>query len=319
MTDHLPTSVCYVKNGRGGKWWPAAKANGQVHAGWRIIPPEQLQNPGDFKEIERIIRKDFDDRGAGKGAATNDFQALKYLLEAPSQHVWITFEDGCMWWCTVRDGAVINPNREDNDKGNFWLVCDRQWSNLSLNERRLLAIPDLPGIVTRVSGFRGTVSGEPPASAQIRRVIRDEKDPDATQAASARSTYQQAIENVVKRLSPQDFEKLIDLILYRTGWSRISTLGGTAEGIDLEAENLAADEIAFVQVKSTAKQANLDEYVRKFSARSERYKRMIFAVHSPEGRLIAPENLPVQVWTGNTLTQFVVRLGLGEWVEKQLA
>jgi hypothetical protein len=38
MTDHLPTSVRYVKNGRRGKWRRAAKANRQVHASWRSIP-----------------------------------------------------------------------------------------------------------------------------------------------------------------------------------------------------------------------------------------------------------------------------------------
>ncbi len=35
-----------------------------------------------------------------------------------------------MWWCTVRDGAVINPTGRDEHSGNFWLVCDRKWSAL---------------------------------------------------------------------------------------------------------------------------------------------------------------------------------------------
>jgi hypothetical protein len=35
MIEKLPqTSVLYVKNGEHSKWWPVAKANGQVHAGW---------------------------------------------------------------------------------------------------------------------------------------------------------------------------------------------------------------------------------------------------------------------------------------------
>jgi Holliday junction resolvase-like predicted endonuclease len=61
----------------------------------------------------------------------------------------------------------------------------------------------------------------------------------------------------------KDFEQLVEHILDRTGWKRISTLGGNREGIDIEVENLTAEEIAFVQVKSRATQAVLDEYVRR--------------------------------------------------------
>ena len=50
---------------------------------------------------------------------------------------------------------------------------------------------------------------------------------------------------------------LVDLILSRSGWARLAKLGGTTEGIDIEAENASAGEIAFVQVKSSATQATL--------------------------------------------------------------
>jgi hypothetical protein len=38
MLDTIPKSVRYVKNGAGGQWWTTAKANGQVHLGWRNVP-----------------------------------------------------------------------------------------------------------------------------------------------------------------------------------------------------------------------------------------------------------------------------------------
>ncbi len=44
--------------------------------------------------------------------ATQDFNALRDLLDSPSKHLWITFEGGCMWWCTVLDGATANPDGE---------------------------------------------------------------------------------------------------------------------------------------------------------------------------------------------------------------
>ena len=205
----------------------------------------------------------------------------------------------------------------DKNNGNFWLVCDRPWSNRSI-KGKLLAIADLPGTVTTTVGFKGTVC-TPKDWQAILRIIHDEKDPDVAKAADARGDYERAVLKIVKRLSPKDFEQLIDLVLARTGWTRIATLGGTREGIDVEVENLTAGEIAFVQVKSAATQAVLDDYVGLFNKRRERYARMIFAVHSPNGKLVPPAGPEVQVWTGDEVARLVVRLGLGEWVAGKLA
>lgn len=305
----LPTSVRYVKTGRGGGWWKASKDNEQIHLGWKTVPDELLLKPN-FPKLERILK--------AQGGAAQDFNALRTLLDSPSKHLWMTFEHGYMWWCTVRDGAIVNPKGEGSDEGHFWLHCARPWSNKSL-KGTLLAFADLPGTVTRVSGFRGTVC-EPKDWQTVLRIIQDEKDPDATKAAEARKQYRDAVLATIKRLSPKDFELLVDLILVRTGWARISTLGKTREGIDIEAENLTADEIAFVQVKSSATQEVLNDYVERFKGRSDFYKRMIFAVHSPNGELTPPIDLPsVQLWTGDRVAELVVRLGLGEWVEKRIA
>jgi hypothetical protein len=61
MDNSLPTSVRYVKNGRGGQWWQAAKANGQVHLGWNNIHSEFLLS-GDFPSIEKMMRKQYGSR-----------------------------------------------------------------------------------------------------------------------------------------------------------------------------------------------------------------------------------------------------------------
>jgi hypothetical protein len=85
------------------------------------------------------------------------------------------------------------------------------------------------------------------------------------------------------------------------------------------AENVAADEIAFVQVKSAATQKTLDEYVQKFNDRRDRYARMIFAVHSSDHALNAPDDSSIQVWPVDRLAELVVRLGLAEWIERKVA
>jgi len=308
----LPVSVRYVKNGAAGRWWRAAKADRQVHIGWSNIPATDIVAP-DYLAIEKRLKEYWGDRQG----CTQDINQLHCLIDAPSRHVWITFEDGCMWWCTVRDGIVGNPDGESKDRGHAWLACDRPWSNKSIGGR-LLAIADLPGTVTTVAGFKGTVC-QPKAWEAILRILNDDADADAMEASHARAGYERAIEKVVRRLSPKDFEQLIDLILVRSGWARISTLGKTREGVDLEVQNLAANEIAFVQVKSAATQAVLDDYISRFQERRGLYSRMIFAVHSPSSNLTLPSDLPIQLWTGNMLSRLTVRLGLGEWAEGRLS
>jgi hypothetical protein len=90
--SELPSTVRYFKNGERGRWWREAHKKGQVHLGWKSVPEKLLLAP-DFTKIEKIIRGGF---GPRRGA-TQDFNALKDLLDKPSQHLWITFEDGCMW------------------------------------------------------------------------------------------------------------------------------------------------------------------------------------------------------------------------------
>ena len=304
------STVRYLKNGRGGQWWDAARARNQAHCGWNGVPGEQLER-GNRAEIEATIRGYSKDQGA----ATRDVNQLFELLDSPSRHIWITFQDGCMWWCTLRNGLVLNADGASSDLGHFWLACDRPWSNHSLGGR-LLSMTDLSGRITSTAAFRDTVC-TPKAEAEILRVVSDQKDELAIAVEMARDAYELTIEQSIQRLSPQDFEHLVDLILVRTGWARISTLGSTREGIDLEVENAAADEVAFVQVKSAATQAVLDDYAERFAERRERYSRMIFAVHTPRGDLCPPED--VQVWAGRHTAKLTVRVGLGEWVEGKVA
>jgi hypothetical protein len=82
----------------------------------------------DFDEIKVCIKNHYQGKS---GVATADFNALRTVLERQSRHIWITFEDGYMWWCTVRDGIEINPDKNTKD-GNIWLMCDRPWSNRSI-------------------------------------------------------------------------------------------------------------------------------------------------------------------------------------------
>jgi hypothetical protein len=163
----LPQSVRYIKNGGGGQWWDIAKARNQLHAKWDEVPFELLQRPdaekikGRYQELRRTL-------------STQDLNALLSLTDHPSRHVWVTFEEGYLWWCLVEDGVTdLGPSTDAH--GHFCISCQSQngWSNKSLAGKEF-KIADLPGPVISTAGFRATVC-KPAAWEQILRLIRDEK------------------------------------------------------------------------------------------------------------------------------------------------
>ena len=110
-----------------------------------------------------------------------------------------------------------------------------------------------------------------------------------------------------------DFETPVDLIFARSGWQRISRVGGTQADVDLVLEQPATGETAFVQVKSRAGQSVLDDYIGRFKRRGG-YDRMFFVCHSPKSALSGVDDASVHVWTGDRLADAAVKAGLFDWL-----
>lgn len=105
---------------------------------------------------------------------------------------------------------------------------------------------------------------------------------------------------------------LIDLILARGGWERVSDLGGAMRDADLIVQQPVTGERAFVQVKSAATQSVLDDCIKRFRGYSG-YPRMIFACHKPAG-VLSTDRADVMIWTGRGLAQAASRNGLFDWL-----
>jgi len=88
LDEILPSSVRYVKNRRRSQWWSAAKTHGQIHGGWKNIPDELLSK-NDLAKIEQLIKE----QHGARPRAKQDFNQVHDLLNAPSRHIWVTFED----------------------------------------------------------------------------------------------------------------------------------------------------------------------------------------------------------------------------------
>jgi len=112
----LPQSVRYVKNGSGGAWWADAKSQSRIHAGWANIAHDAIR----FRDTEALSNLHRESFGQRTGQ-TQDLNALLTLIIRPSEHIWITFEGGFLWWATASDNIIINEG-ETSKRGHFWLI-----------------------------------------------------------------------------------------------------------------------------------------------------------------------------------------------------
>ena len=112
-------------------------------------------------------------------------------------------------------------------------------------------------------------------------------------------------------LTWQDFELLVELVFAGSGWRRVSATGGTQKTIDLELVMPLTDETAFVQVKSRTDQAQFDDYLERFAARSD--DRMFYVYHTAAKEPRNKDN-SVTVIGPDRLAELVLEAGLFDWL-----
>jgi hypothetical protein len=150
------------------------------------------------------------------------------------------------------------------------------------------------------------------------RQSNGEEAPVMARARTARTALVTVAREMIAGLHWADFETLVDLIFARTGWQRVSRVGETLSDVDLILEQPATGETAFVQVKSTARQAVLDDYADRFR-RSGLCDRMFFVCHTPRGPLSAGDTARLHVWAGDRLAEAAVKAGLFAWLTERSA
>lgn len=151
------------------------------------------------------------------------------------------------------------------------------------------------------------------------RRINGIEEPIIIKSAEARSALIDVLAESLASLHWKDFETLIDIMFARSGWHRVSALGGSQKTVDLEIEQPTTNERAAVQVKSIASQKTLDEYITRVDD-AEIFDRFFFVCHSPKGVLAPPSDRgDVHIWAGRDLATTVLRMGLHDWVLEKVA
>lgn len=304
------SEVRYIKLGRKGSWEHALR-EGVVPFGYDRASHE-LAKRGRFEEIKAELIE----LGRSPQAAARDVQEVADFYQRGRDCLWITFAHDRLWW-VFAEPSVSTTGKIGPEPFRIRKTVGA-WSDRDVNGNTL-KMSYLSTKLTKVSNYRRTICTVSAKEYLLRR-INGIEEPIVVKAQEAQTALSKVIVEALGLLDWYDFETLADLIFARSGWNRVSPLGGSIKLVDLELEHPITDECAAVQVKSAASQKELDEYVSGV-IEAGRFDRAFFICHSPKGQLKVPEDaegLDIHVWTAPELTATVLKLGLQNWIIEKM-
>ena len=299
-----PPPVRYIKLGPGNRWAARALQQGELHLGHDEVPHELALRD----DAEAVIRH-LVGQGRSPTKAKDFAREVADFYQLGPDAVWITFAKGKLWWAHADTG--VEWIGEGTDHGTRIRRTLGPWRDTDARGNQLLT-SQLSSRLTKVAAYRQTICAVEAAPYLLRK-LAGENEPAVERAQAALSAAVVAAEDLIGLLHWSDFETLVEMFLSRGGWHRMSALGGTQQDVDMVAEQPTTGERAFVQVKSSATQGVLDDYIRRFDA-NPTYTRMFFACHNARGKLTAPDQDKVTLWTRRTLAEATLRHGLLDWL-----
>lgn len=299
------TSTHYIKLGRGGEWEAEAIGEGVLRFGYRELP-HQLCMAGDWDGAREAWRAH---RNANDAVLTNDINQARTFYTAPETAVFITFHAGRMHWCRPRGPVELLADRTKRRR-----TVDG-WHHQTVGGNELF-YERLSGRLLKVQGFRGTICGVD-AEDYLLRKLGDEVTPQVQAALHAETQMIAAISGLMGLLTWQDFELLVDLVFSSSGWKRTGATGGVQNTVDIELLLPSTQERAFVQVKSRATPAQLNDYLGRM-AEMDGVHRMFFVWHTGDVGA-APAQDQVTLVGPAQLARMVLDAGLATWLRQKVS
>lgn len=300
-----PSHVRYIKLGSGGAWAEEAFDRHALLIGFDEVPAG-LCEAGDWNAVRVHL-------AGGPYAAstiTNWVRELHDFYTLGPDTLWCTVADGHLHWAfaepeviTLPDGPAGRPRRMRRVIGG-WRRTDLSGAPLTTRS--------LSSALLRTAGYRMTIC-KVEREDYLQRRIRGEVDPLNAKAIELKSEMRSLTVQLIQQLDWRDFEILVDLVLTRGGWQRGSAIGTGETDVDLLLTHPSTGETAWVQVKSKATQAVLDDYVGRFQ-RDGSCQRFFFVCHSAAGKLTLPPALGFHLWSGPSLAEAVIAAGLFDWL-----
>lgn len=297
----------YIKLGRGGEWEAECLREGTIRFGYSQTPHD-LCVAGAWDRVKEF----WTEMRGDAGAATRDTNQIRAFYEAGENDLFITFAHGRLHWCSPTGPVeVLADGNRCRTTLDGW--CDRSTGGTSLSSDRI------SGHLLKVQMFRGTIC-QVRAFDYLLRKLNDELSPEVKAAEDAEQALAKAIIGLMRRLTWQDFELLVDLVFSASGWRRIGETGRTQKTIDLDLVLPTTGERAFVQIKSQASSASLEDYIARYEQVSDLYSRMFFVWHT--GKATAAHDFDEKKITlvdPERLSRMVLDAGLSSWLREKVA
>jgi hypothetical protein len=303
-------TVRYIKLGRGGCWEDVSLDRGELHFGHGKIS-HQLSLGDDSDAIKKFRI----DGGRDPRAAAEDAREVLDFYRLGADCLWITFAREHLWWTFAEPkvtwlGSGKGHGERLRKSIGGWRRTDVDGKPLRMN--------GLSTRLTKVASYRRTLCSVEAEDYLLRR-INGVEEPLVAKSALARDRLLATIAEAIASLHQADFETLIDVIFARSGWNRVSRLGGTQKLVDMVLEQPTLEERIAVQIKSSATQRELNQYVEDIDAAGT-FERCFFVCHTPKGRLQPPTDRDdVYVWCSPEIAAAAVRLGLADWIIEKIS
>lgn len=294
----------YIKLGEKGKWEAECIAGGTLRFGYHETPHD-LCTAGDWNAVQEFwtgMR-----RSASKAA--DDTRQIKHFYESGEDDLFITFTNSLLHWCYPSGVVKVLP-----DNSRVRATVDG-WHNQSIGGS-LLSSDRLAGHLLKTQMYRGTICAVERPEYLLRK-LNDELSPEVLASEQAEIALLNANIDVMRQLTWQDFEMLVDLVFSTSGWRRIGSLGGAQKSVDIEMVLPSTGERAFVQVKSKATNTSLRDYLDRF-ADADLYDRMFFVWHTGDvGDFEGSNN--VTLVNAERLSKMVIDSGLSSWLRNKVS
>ncbi len=303
-------SIRFIRLGEGGSWADDCFSEGIIRLGFSTGTPEILKLAKAKKWVE--VRAYWLARDHAAQVASSYTNQMKTFFEDDGSTLWITIRNQFLYYGFAQPGAPEPFGKDPNtSKLSSYKKMAFGWRNRDSNGK-LLTIDKLSGRLTKIGGFRGTICSLKDEIADYLKLrLNGKVNPAVEQAESAKANLQHHMRGLIQSLSWQDFETLVELIFSKSGWLRVARVGGNKETVDIELENPITKDIAFVQVKSTTNQKQLENYIER--KKSGPYARMFYVYHTAQEELSGDED-GVSVFGPEQVAELVLSNGLIDWV-----
>ena len=299
------SKIQYIKLGAGGAWEASCFANGRIE--WGIdSDPHDLPAAGDWARL----REHYISAGFAPSTASGYVTEARAFYEGAPDVLWITFSRGHLWW-TFAEAEVHYLGAAGNTAGSRYRTAIGGWKNCDIHGVPL-SIDRLSTRLTKLASYPRTICLVKEAGFCL-RYINGEEDSDAAAVQAARDQLEQSIGTLIKRLNWDDFELLSDLILSRSGWRRVSSLGGIMKDIDLLVEQPLTGQRMAVQVKSAATRETFLNYRARLIEQGAADS-MLLICHSPSFDVASVGDPSATILTGSRLARLAVDCGLTQWI-----